>query len=111
MKRHRTTAPEPQVTDYLLIDDATGKEICSAHIRKTMVDPATGAIVPKELDLNWRQQNATLSIIFGRLAVNVPLPVRAFVRQPRMGVQSQNLATARASNPAGLQRVQGLLPR
>jgi hypothetical protein len=113
MNRRATKAPEPQITHYLLIDDTTGKEICSAHITQTMVaaaGPDRGVVIPKKLDLYWRQQNATLSIILDRVAVNVSLPPQAFVRQPLSGVQSQNLARGPA-NAAGLQPVQGLQPR
>ncbi len=92
MKRRAMKAPEPQVTHYLLIDDLTNKEICSAHIAQVMVDAKTGAVVPKKLDLNWRERNATLSILLDRVAVNVGLPETAFVRRPMVGVQSYNLA-------------------
>jgi hypothetical protein len=110
MKRRETKAPEPQITHFLLIDDVTGKEICSAHITQTMVDPTTGAILPKRLDLNWRQQDASLGLVIDKMAVNVPVPPEAFVRRPLSGVQSQNLAL-RQPDPAGVQRVQGFQPK
>src|SRR5207253_1607563 len=34
---------EPQMSACLLVDDATGQEICSAHVLETHYDPATGA--------------------------------------------------------------------
>jgi hypothetical protein len=111
MKRRETKAPDPQVTHYLLIDDATGKEICSVNITQTMVDPATGAILAKRLDLNWRQQNASLSIILDRVLVNGQLPsADVFVRRPLNGVQTYNLARGPAET-MGLQRVQGTQPK
>ncbi len=109
MKARETRAPEPQVTHHLLIDDATNREICSAVITQTMIDPATGAILPRKLDLNWRQENATLSLFIDKAAVNVPLQPQAFVRTPLKGVQSFNLATSRP-DPPGLQQVQGFVP-
>lgn len=90
MKRRPMTAPEPQVTHYLLIDDLTNKEICSAHITQVMV--LNGAVVPKKLELNWRERNATLSILLEKVSVNVALPEQAFVRRSLTGVQSLNLA-------------------
>jgi hypothetical protein len=107
MKRRPTKAPDPQVTHYLLIDRATNKEICSAHITQTMVDPTTGAILPRKLDLNWRLENATLSLVIDRAAVNVQLPPAAFVRQPLPGVQTFNIARGLPDNP-GVQRAGGL---
>jgi hypothetical protein len=112
MKRRaaKALAGEPQVTHYLLIDDLTNKEICSAHIAQVMVDPTTGAVLPKKLDLVWRERNATLSITMERVAVNGTVPEQAFVRRPMTGVQSVNLA----NGPLGsdLQRAGGLgMPR
>ncbi len=105
MKRRPTNAPEPQVTHYLLIDDLTNKEICSAHITQVTVDRGTGAVLPRKLELNWRERNATLSILLDRLAVNVALPEQAFVRRPMSGVQSYNLA--RGPLGSDLQRAGG----
>jgi hypothetical protein len=108
MKRRPTKVPDPQITHFLLIDKATNKEICSAHITQTMTDPTTGAILPRKIDLNWPKENATLSLILDKAAVNVALPGTAFVRQPLNGVQTFNLA--RGVPESGVQRAQGLLP-
>jgi hypothetical protein len=108
MNRRETVAPNPQVTHYLLIDKVTNKEICSAHITETRLDPTTRAILPRRIDLNWTQEKATLAITIDKAAVNVPLPPTAFVRQPLNGVQSFNLARGVPDN--GVQRAQGLLP-
>jgi len=51
MSRDAVRAPQPQVTAVLLLDNATGKEICSAHVISTIVDRPTGAIVPHKLEL------------------------------------------------------------
>ena len=112
MKRLPVKAPrhDPQITHYLLIDDLTNKEICSASISQVMVDDKTGAIIPRKLDLNWRERNATLSILLERVSVNVPLPEQAFVRRPLTGVQSYNLA--RGPLGSDLQRAGGFgLPK
>src|SRR5213078_3787215 len=51
--RRPVKSPEPQLTACLLLDDATGQEICSAHILETQYDPATGAVIPRRLELRW----------------------------------------------------------
>jgi hypothetical protein len=109
MHRREKKAPEPQITHFILIDDTTNQEICSAHIQQTMVDKATGAILPRKLDLNWRQENATLSLVMDRTAVNVAVPPRAFVRTPLNGVQSYNLALRQPDS--GVQAIQGFGPK
>ena len=109
MHRRAKQAPDPQITHYLLIDDATNQEICSAHITQTMVDKATGAILPRKLDLHWPQENATLSLVMDKTAVNVPIPPRAFVRTPLSGVQSYNLASRQPD--AAVQAIQGFGPK
>jgi hypothetical protein len=108
MRRKETRPPEPQVTHYLLIDDTTNKEICSAHIIKTRLDPGTGAILPEKLELFWRLEDVTLSMDFGKVAVNAAVPPTAFVRQPLSGVPSFNLA--RGPDPSPVQKVQGMSP-
>src|SRR5437660_975058 len=49
MNRKEVKAPNPQVTAFLLLDDRTGQEICSAHIQTTKV-VATGAILPYKME-------------------------------------------------------------
>jgi hypothetical protein len=108
LRRREAKPPEPQVLQYLLIDEATNKEICSAHITETMVDIATGAILPRRIELNWPQEKAKLSMILNGSAVNTPVPATAFVRQPLNGVPSYNLA--RMQLDPGFQRAQGVAP-
>src|SRR5438552_2183642 len=62
-KRKPVQAPHAQVTDYLLLDDATGKEICAAHISEVQIDEQnTGAIVPKRIELRWPEQRLKLAL-------------------------------------------------
>ena len=44
-------APKAQVSDFLLIDEASGKELCSAHVSETRVDHVTGAILPRVIEI------------------------------------------------------------
>jgi hypothetical protein len=110
MKSRETKAPDPQVTHYLLIDETTRKEICSAHILQTMVDPGTGAILPRRVDLHWALEDATLSMSIEKAAVNVQLPPTAFARPTLTGVQAYNLARGQV-DPPGLKQVQGMQPK
>lgn len=105
MNRRAVQAPAPQVTDYMLIDDTTGKEIAIVHISETQIDRATGAILPKRMDLRWPQDGGRLALVFSSITVNPQLPAQAFVRYPLQGVQSFDLARGQVDN--GLAQVQG----
>jgi hypothetical protein len=99
---------KPQVVAFLLLDDASGKELCSAEITAVQVDNKTGAILPRKLDLRWPDAKVRLALDFGEVAVNSQLPVTAFERQTMPGVQSRNLARLDFASPTGgLQRTQG----
>lgn len=106
MNRREMKAPQPQVTAFLLLDDKTGNEICSAHILSTKVDRATGAILPHKLELRVPSQKMTMALKLDGLAVNSQIVATAFQRQPMTGVESFNIAT-RQVEPWGMQRTQG----
>lgn len=108
LRRHEVRAPTPQVTAYLLLDDATGQEICSAHISQTQVDRATGAILPRRVELRWPAQNASLTLVLNGVAINPALPQTAFVRTTVAGVESYNLARRRLDT--AVQPAQGFRP-
>ena len=105
VNRKEVRSPQPQVTAYLLLDDATGQEICSAHILTTTVDRATGAIVPYKMELRMPKEKMKLALKMDGLTVNGTVPATAFVRTPLSGVDPFNLATGRTET---LQRAQGL---
>jgi hypothetical protein len=110
MRGREVRPPLPQVTAYLLIDDATGKEICSAHVHQTQIDRATGAILPRRLELQWPAERLTLSMILDGVETNKQLQPQAFLRPRLNGVESFNLA--RRQLDSGLQPAQGFtLPR
>jgi hypothetical protein len=103
-------APTPQVVAFLLIDDASNKEICSAHITETLVDHDTGAIVPRRIEFRWtlpNNQKFKMAMRLGELNVNPPIAAAAFVRRPLQGVPSYDLATGRTDQPTAFQRLQG----
>jgi hypothetical protein len=95
----------PQITDFLLLDDATGKELCSARILEVYRE-GPGVVVPKRLQLHWPEEKITLTLRLSRPVINAQLPGPLFVRQPLAGQPSINLATGRPEGqPSGLQRV------
>jgi hypothetical protein len=107
-RRRPAQPPQPQVMAYLLLDDATGKEICSAHITEVQVDRQTGATLPRKLELRWPAERFKLGLKMDTLAVNPQLPPSIFVRQPRQGVTAFDLARGQYDSP--LQQIQGSRP-
>jgi hypothetical protein len=110
-RSRRAKQGEPQVTDFLLLDDATGKEICAAHISEVKVvnvGGPVGATVPYKVDLRWPAMKMRMSLRLDNMQVNPNPPIDpavAFVRRPLNGVPSFDLATMRPDSP--VQRVQG----
>ena len=104
LNRRPVQAPSPQILAFLLIDDTDGKEIASANIQDIQIDSATGALLPRRMDLRWPAQNAKLALVFNGLNVNPQLDVASFQRQPLRDVPSINLATMQ---PDSIQRAQG----
>jgi hypothetical protein len=93
---------QPQVTDYLLVDDATGKLICSAHIKRRQIIVGRGEI-PREMELNWQEQKIKLGLTINAAKINTQIPPQVFVRTQMRGIQSYDLATRRLEGmqPAG----------
>lgn len=90
--RRPVPAPQPQVQQYQLVDDATGKEICSAHITEVQIDKKSGAIVPRKVELRYAEQNVTLKLRLDETAINGAIPATAFARPSMTGIQAINLA-------------------
>ena len=105
MQRQPVRLPQPQVTQYLLLDDATGQEVCSAHIITTTIDRATGAILPYKMELRMPTQKMSMLLRMDGLSVNGAIGPMVFQRQPMTGVQPYNLAGL--ADP-GLRPAQGL---
>jgi hypothetical protein len=108
MQRRVQTAPNPQVVEHLLLDDATGKEVAAARIMQVEIDPAKGGIVPTRLELRYPKDNVKLTLSLSRPEANPNVPIAAFQRQRMPGVTSFDLA--RMQPEGGVQRVQGLAP-
>ena len=107
MNRKEVRAPQPQVTAYLLLDDATGQEICSAHILSTAVDRTSGVIVPYKMELRMPKEKMKLALKMDGMAINATIPPTAFVRAPMGGVDPFNLAAGPDRGPVH-QQAQGL---
>jgi hypothetical protein len=83
-----------QVTAHVLQDDK-GKEICSARVLQVQRDPATDAIVPRKVEMNWPAEKVKLVMALNDLGVNAAVPPgdgRLFQRPVMDGVRSVDLA-------------------
>ena len=98
LKRTEVQFPNPQITDYLLLDDASSKEICGAHISEVQIDRGTGAIVPKRIELRWPSEKLKLALRLDGLALNPQVPRQVFTRQTNPNIQSFNLARMQIDN-------------
>jgi hypothetical protein len=104
MNRKEMRSPAPQVSAFLLLDDATGNEICSAHITSTTVDRTTGAILPYKMELRMPTQKMKMALKMDGMTVNAQIAASAFQRQPMTGIEAFNLATGKTE---AFQRTQG----
>ena len=109
-QRRQRPFPNPTVSDYKLIDDATGKILCSAHISEIHQDrdKTNYAFLPSKIEIECPDMKATLAMNLKYVAVNPGIvnpnsarlqpnpgqPVHAdtFVRRPQAGTISRNLA-------------------
>jgi hypothetical protein len=94
---------QPQVTDYLLVDEATGKLVCSAHIKRRQIITGRGEI-PREMELNWPEQKVKLALTINGAQITNQIPPQAFVRVPMRDIPSYDLATGRLE---GMQQAGG----
>lgn len=106
MNRREMKAPQPQITAFLLLDDSTGREICSAHITSTTQDRGTGAILPYKMELRMPTQKMKMALRMDGVTVNGQIANTAFQRPHMAGVEQFNLATGR-TEPWNLQRAGG----
>ena len=103
----------PQVTDYLLLDANTHKEICAAHISETQIDQhgGTGAIVPKRMELRWPGEKIKLGLNMRDTTINAQVPPEVFVRRTMPGVQSFDLARMKVDNSPPPRTYSGVDPK
>ncbi len=99
-RRQPVDAPRPQVTAYLLLDEASGREICTARITHTQLDRATGAILPHKMELRLPEQDFKMSLVLDRAKLNEPAPPEAFVRKNMPGM-SYDMARGRLDGAGG----------
>jgi hypothetical protein len=109
LNRKEVKAPQPQVTAFLLLDDSTGNEICSAHITSTHLDRTTGAILPYKMEIRMPTQKMKMVLKMDGVAVNAQIPATAFARQQMTNVEPFNLATGRTE--PWMQRAGGFGPK
>jgi hypothetical protein len=110
MNRQPVRSPQPQVIAYLLLDDATGQEICSAHIMSTVtvaVDTKSSVIVPYKMELRMPTQKMKMALKMDGLSLNTAIPATAFARPQMNGIEPFNLATGQVDP---LRRAQGFQP-
>ncbi|MBY0525053.1 MAG: hypothetical protein K2R98_16730 [Gemmataceae bacterium] len=104
----------PQVTAHVL-QDANGKEICSAQVSEVQQDRASGAIIPKRVRLVWPQEHMELKMKLDRVSVNQPIPeqrVATLFTRPRLAnVQSYDLARGLDQAPGQVRRTSGIQER
>ena len=110
-KRKPVQASVPQVTDYLLVDAGSNKEICGAHISDVQLDHNTGAIIPKRMELRWPAEKLKLGLRMDAATLNPQLPPQVFVRQMMPSIQSFNLARMQVDNTPPPQAYSGVDPK
>lgn len=93
MSRKQEYSPTPQVRAHQLLDDATGKEICSAQIQETK--NIRGVVVPVRVEFRVPDQNMNLKLTFNGMTLNelrADSDLAVFQRHPMQGVSSIDLA-------------------
>lgn len=91
--RRPQAPPNPQVMEYKLIDDGTGKDICVAQIQSTQLDKTTNAILPARMEFRWPEMNVKMAMrLENRLNVNPVVPAVAFERKNLTGIPPWNIA-------------------
>ncbi len=83
-----------QVTAHLL-QDAHGREICSARVLQVQRDSATDTVLPRKVEMSWPSEKVKLVFTLNEVGVNSALPQgngRLFQRPVLEGVQSVDLA-------------------
>ncbi len=109
--RAPATGTQPQVTAHIL-QDAQGKEICSAHITEVQIDRTTGAIIPRKVRLVCPAEKMEMRLQLDDVTVNDPSIAQAaprlFSRPNLTNVSSFDLARGLDSaSPTGVRRIAG----
>jgi hypothetical protein len=100
-----------QVTAHVL-QDAAGKEICSAYVTEVQQDRNTGAIFPKRVELVWPAEHIKLKMKLDDVTVNAQIDDSRvgmlFTRPSLKSIKSFNLASGREDGD--VRRMSGALP-
>src|SRR5262249_6427992 len=110
-KRAPVDPPKAQVTDYLLLDDATGKEICAAHVSEAQMDRGTGAVIPRRIELRWPAENLVLDMRLDGAKINIQTSPETFTRVTHPNIKSFNLGRMQIDNSPPPQALSGSAPR
>jgi hypothetical protein len=101
------TGTKPQIAGYFL-QDANNKVICQASVSKVQYDAASGAYVPKIVELSWPAMKLSLVITLDKVKVNagdLTSNPKLFGRPSYSGVRDVDLARgAPIMTPTGVQR-------
>jgi hypothetical protein len=90
------------------LEDASGREICSAQILERTFDRANQVVVPQKIQLNWRAAELTMKLKLGNIRINPPIDAErevAFRRPQIKNINSYDLAQVNQNN--GIQRTGG----
>jgi hypothetical protein len=101
MSRNQEYSPTPQVRAHQILDDSTGKEICSAQIQETKT--IRGVVVPVRIEFRVPDQNMTLKLTFNGMTLNelrADSDLSVFQRHQMPGVSSIDLARGPARGTA-----------
>ena len=108
-KRTPVQYPQAQVTDFLLLDDATGKEMCSAHITEVQEVGSERALIPRRLELRWPAEKLTLTMRLNEVTVNPQVHPPTFTRQIMRDIQPFNLARMQVDTTPPPQATTGVM--
>jgi hypothetical protein len=92
----RGSSHQWQVTAHLL-QDPSGKEICSAYVSQAQQDATTGALIPRQVQLVWPAEHIKMKMRIDRVGVNpstltADQSARLFTRPSLRDVPSYDLA-------------------
>jgi hypothetical protein len=100
------------VTAHIL-QDGSGKEICSAYITEVQQDRGTSAIVPRRIELRWPAEQMSLKMKLDQVTVNPAISQQRaavlFSRPKLTGVQSYDLARGLDTQGGQVQRTGGIM--
>jgi hypothetical protein len=96
-----------QIAAHRIVDEK-GKDICSAVVERSQVDPSTGAVLPQRVVLYWPQDKTELKMVLGKTRVGPVDGVHLFNREALNSLPAFDLARGQPDGPISpVQRVRG----